>query len=206
MPKLRPTVMSVAIAALLPASAAVYAATASASPSHVVDHPTVALKSVSAHGVFRPAYPPPPPPTTTPPTPTPTPTPTQTVTATASPTATPTVTATATATATATVTTTPTPPPPVHIVVGTGDGKTHPGGHVAVKLGKHFRPGSLITIVIHGPHGYTKTVTRHAGSKGGLHASVHIGKHAPKGHYTVSVSGHRHGHKVKGTGDFKVKK
>ncbi len=210
MPKTRRTVTTVAVAALVPAGFAAYAATtATAAPSHVVDRPAAALKAATANGVFRPAYPPPPPATSAPPTtsPTPTATATSTATATTTTTATTTPTATATVTATATATETSTPKGPVFVPVGTGDGQTHKGGHVKVHVHKHaFKHGSSVKIVIHGPHGFKKTIHVTVGGKGGVTHKVHIPKHAPKGHYDVTVKGHKHGHKVKGSSGFHVGK
>jgi hypothetical protein len=95
----------------------------------------------------------------------------------------------------------------VFVKVGNGDGEAHHGGKVKVHVHKHaFTPGSTVKIVIHGPHGFTKTIHVVAGGKGGLGTKVHVGKHWPKGHYDVNVKGHKHGHKVKGSTGFHVKK
>ncbi|HVT66028.1 MAG TPA: hypothetical protein VHD81_12820 [Mycobacteriales bacterium] len=91
--------------------------------------------------------------------------------------------------------------PPVHVH------KTHPGGHPPVKVHKHaFDKGGIVTIVVHGPHGFTLSFTRHVGPKGGVHTHIHLPKGAPKGHYRVVVRGEHNGHPVLGSGDFKVKK
>lgn len=204
MPKIRPNAPTVAIAALIPVSIAVYAATtASATPTHVVDHPAAIAR---AHVALPHAYPPPPPPTSAAPTPTPTATATATATATTTATTTSTTSPTATSTATAPPTSPPptTPPvttPPVHVPTA------HLGGHPHVKVHAHaFNPGQKVTIVLHGPHGFTLVFTRHAGPKGGLNKKIHIPADAPKGHYRVVTHGHHNGHKVLGSGDFKVKK
>ncbi|HWC35172.1 MAG TPA: hypothetical protein VG650_10130 [Mycobacteriales bacterium] len=185
-----------AVAALLPAGVAAYAATtATASPSHVVARPAVAAAAFAPH-----AYPPPPPPTSAPPTTAP---PTTAPPTTAPPTTAPPTTAPPT---TAPPTTKP-GHPTVVVGVGTGDGSTHQGGKIKVHVGKHaFTPGSVVTVVLHGPHGFTITVTRIAGLHGGLHTHVHIPADAPKGHYTLHVKGHHSGHKVKGTSGLHVSK
>jgi uncharacterized protein YfaS (alpha-2-macroglobulin family) len=75
-----------------------------------------------------------------------------------------------------------------------------------VTVVKHtFKPGSTVTIVINGPHGFTKTITVTANKHGGVDTTFHLPKHHARGHYTVTVSGHKAGHHVAVSSGFRVR-
>lgn len=96
--------------------------------------------------------------------------------------------------------------PPGHCTAFVNKSVYAPGQFVRFHVARHaYAPNSKVVPVIVTKGFRHRYHARHAGPFGGLNGRIRIPKNAPKGRYTLRLTGHKHGHRVTVDGHFRVR-